>query len=620
MQTIRLKQFIRKHKKIVLFLSVISLIFLIFAVYLIIGILNTMSSVKKLNMHTAQIKTAQNTKDFSKILVGIKSFESDISNLHANLNYFFPFKFLPIAGNYYMNGEHLLSAASSIDGGALIVATSASPIADSLGYGSHPIQGPAKIAAFVHALPELSKGITNAKQYFDNANSDLSKVDPNYLPDYTIKGINLKKSFPEINKQFNSFVKFIPQVNQIAPVLQTALGDPTPQNYLMLFQNDKEIRPDGGFISVYGFLNFKNGTLGDIKTTDIYNLDNYITNSPPAPIQLTQYNATNVWYLRDANLSPDIPTSSATIERMYRSAHTSVLPPINGVVYIDTQFVASLLDAVGPVTVPEYNQTVTSKDFAYLLEYYSERVDSGKKIRKGFVNLLLPQIKAKIFSAQKDQLLNLITIGMKDFNEKHIFTYADNPVVEETINKYNWGGTFPTPDANDFFSMSEANLGGAKADFYIKRTISQSIEKTAKGFEKTVHIKFTNNQVYDNWLNGPYKAWVRFYVPKGSELISMVGDDGSSYGGIDGTLRKYNDLGYSVFDNHIRVPVKYAKADSATHLDITLKYRLPDSFSIANSYNLLIVKQPGVEDMNISATYNGKSITKDIFTDIKISL
>ena len=605
-------RFIKKHKKLVIILSIILVILIAIGVYVYIGYLKAKKDVAGLQSDIMYLKQAQADRSLVNISTGLTKVQGDIANFQSTMQYFIPLRYTPVVSGYYINASYILSAASSIDTGIKNVSAAAYPVANALGYGPNPVTGSAKIAAFVQNLPRFVSAADNSMSYFQAAQQDLDLVNPANLPSVSVKGVNIKNSYTTYKNDFDNAVNFIPQLDTMAPVIATALGSPLPQNYLLLFQNDKELRPGGGFTTAYGYLNFNKGSLGPINTADIYTLDNLETLNVPAPVQLQQYNAATRWYLRDANMSPDIPTTAAQIQKFYDSIPEADQQHLDGMVFIDTQFVASLLNAVGPIKVPGYNVTVNANNAAYDMEYYAEKVDAVKCAglatcnRKGFLNTLLETIKVKVFAAQGNSLLKLLSIAQDDLNQKHLIFFAYNQHVENLISSYNWGGVFPQQTGDDFFGLSEANLGGAKADFYIKRNITQTIKQTANGLMETSTIVYTNNQVYDDWLNGPYTAWVRFYLPEGSKLVSI--------NGVNGTLRTYNELGYSVVDDHIRVPVKYTVSAPAASLTVTLSYYLPQSIS-SSPYSLYVWKEPGIKDMQVNVNDEGKKQSADIVTD-----
>ena len=82
----------------------------------------------------------------------------------------------------------------------------------------------------------------------------------------------------------------------------------------MIFQNDKELRPTGGFITAYSIAKVINGNFDPTSSSDIYNLDNNYTPTIKAPDPIIDYIKgpyllSNKLRLRDMNWSPDFSES-----------------------------------------------------------------------------------------------------------------------------------------------------------------------------------------------------------------------------------------------------------------------------------------------------------------------
>src|SRR5205085_6348840 len=92
-----------------------------------------------------------------------------------------------------------------------------------------------------------------------------------------------------------------------APVL---LGANTPQQYLMLAQNNDELRPTGGFISAVGVVKVDRGELSVEWFRDSFAVDDLSINHSPAPAPLEKYMWAEQWLLRDSNWYADFPTSA----------------------------------------------------------------------------------------------------------------------------------------------------------------------------------------------------------------------------------------------------------------------------------------------------------------------
>src|SRR6185312_9324152 len=109
----------------------------------------------------------------------------------------------------------------------------------------------------------------------------------------------------------------------------------SPQKYFIIFQNDKELRPGGGFITGYSIFQFDKGAITPETSADIYPLDDSIANKPAAPAPLVKYlHLTNpVFNLRDSNLSPDYLTNIDLFKQMY--AKSSGYEAVDGYIAID---------------------------------------------------------------------------------------------------------------------------------------------------------------------------------------------------------------------------------------------------------------------------------------------
>ena len=80
--------------------------------------------------------------------------------------------------------------------------------------------------------------------------------------------------------------------------------------FIVLLQNNWELRPSGGFMGSYALVQFENNVLKDISVQDIYVPDGQIQGhvNPPKPV--LQAFQQGFWRLRDANWDPDFQKSA----------------------------------------------------------------------------------------------------------------------------------------------------------------------------------------------------------------------------------------------------------------------------------------------------------------------
>lgn len=91
------------------------------------------------------------------------------------------------------------------------------------------------------------------------------------------------------------------------------MGEKTPQRYLVMVENSGELRATGGFLTAYGYLEQNRGKIDAMSAQNTYALLNRIHYRPPAPAPIAKYVYTPTWHLRDANWSPNVPTTVAKI-------------------------------------------------------------------------------------------------------------------------------------------------------------------------------------------------------------------------------------------------------------------------------------------------------------------
>jgi hypothetical protein len=121
-------------------------------------------------------------------------------------------------------------------------------------------------------------------------------------------------------------------------------------------------------------------------------------------------------------------------------------------------------------------------------------------------------------------------------------------------------------------------------------------------WEKKLVITYKNPEKQDGWLNSVLPNWVRIYVPKGSQLLSLDG--------LKDTADPYEEAGKTVFAGFFELrPQGIARVE--------VKYRLP--FKLDGKYNLLIQKQPGKDAPLYTLTFGKKNKEFYLNKDTSIS-
>lgn len=360
-------------------------------------------------------------------------------------------------------------------------------------------------------------------------------------------------------------------------------------------------------MTAYATLTINNGQVSATTSDDIYRLDEKLLNvcltkicplTPPAPIvkylpEMTG-KARSAWSMRDSNISPDVPTSAAQFEKMYQLLGEGL--PFDGIIYIDTQVVESLIEVTGPIDVygtkysSEIDKRCNCPNVIYELESYAEIAAKGEKDRKAILGVLMQQILARSVGADVEKLPALIETIATLANHKHVMFYMHDAKLQSALAKLNWIGEIKNYDG-DYLHINDSNFAGGKSNIYVEQKVTQEINIQKDGtVKKKILIEYKNDQPFGNWLNGINRDYVRFYAPLGSKLVSSKGSED--------TVNTIEDLGKTVFEAFIQVRPQNSRK---------LEMEFTSPYQPKGQYKILIQKQPGAKDFRYIIKINGST-------------
>jgi len=376
-------------------------------------------------------------------------------------------------------------------------------------------------------------------------------------------------------------------------ILPEVLGLDGQKSYLLLFQNNSELRPTGGFIGSYGVLDFSNGTFKNVLIDDVYNLDGQIKEQIEPPEPLKRSLGVSSWGLRDSNWDPDFTRSAKVAENFYSKVFGK---KVDGVFALDQTSISRLLDVLGPIKLEDYGETITSQNLTDRAQYYAEiGFTPGSTRKKDFLGEVAGKIMEKLKDKKQEKNWPKIFSALyESLVEKHILLYFENPNIESVVAWENWTGSLkPIPIdqesatfINDYLALFEANIGANKSNQFLERQIILNPVIQRDGdLVSALTINYNNRSLADTWPGGVYKSYLRIYLPKGSKLEAL--ENGANYD--LNQVDKVTEGDKEVWGIFIEVGVGQSKK-------IRLKYRTPYRIKIEGNYalwNLLFQKQPG---------------------------
>lgn len=429
------------------------------------------------------------------------------------------------------------------------------------------------------------------------ANLDLALLDLKKINKFSVL-YPVYKDLVFAREELESALEILEQVIYLTKIVPALAGYPEPANFLFIMHNNDELRPSGGFIGVYGLMATKLGKIEILTTYDSYHLDMPASisgnwNLAP-PEALAKYLKVKNWYLRDSNWSPDWPTSARNIQEIYQGEKRAISEEpenFNGIIGLNPDFIAELIDLVGPIEVR--GEIYERENFQELLQYNVEvaylEQDISSWDRKDVVNEILYELKERLFNLSPDNFYQLINIMSTNVAEKNIQLYFNEARLEGLAKRLNAGGEVKMALA-DYLLVVDANLGAFKTDVVVKKGIDYEINLEKNKAEVSLRLAYRHEGGFD-WRTTRYRSYTRVYLPLGSKLKSL-----EPFG--LAKLEEDSVISYDDLELNKTVVAFFFSLEPGTAGGLDLEYDLAESLALSlnsSNYNLLVQKQSGRE-------------------------
>ena len=387
--------------------------------------------------------------------------------------------------------------------------------------------------------------------------------------------------------EFQKGISQLRKAKKVFTLLPDILGEKDGQTILLLFANNMELRPGGGFIGSYGVLKTHYFGLQEFTIFDVYDADGQLTAhvTPPNPIR--DYLSQPHWFLRDSAFFPDFYDTYQ--QATYFLQKEMGLSSWNGAALITTSAVKEIIGAFDKVVLPDYNEQITKDNFYIKTQYYVEHdFFPGSTQKKSFLSSLVKQLLSQIESANPILLSSAIVEG---FDQKNTVLFMNDEKLQKKLDELFWSGRLATPFCPesaknncyaDYQFALDANLGVNKTNFFIDKSydVKTSIDDTGL-ITTNLSISYINNSLSDVFPGGNYKNYFQILLPSDS-LVTGVQIDEQQLPSYDSETGKHKMVGFL-----IEIPPQGKKTISISYIS-SIKFKGGKA-----TYQLVLQKQIG---------------------------
>lgn len=424
-------------------------------------------------------------------------------------------------------------------------------------------------------------------------------------------------------EEVQSFSELLGPLLKLAPIFPQLAGMDESRTYLLLIQNNHELRATGGFITAVGTLYIDKGDIAELNFSDSYEIANNNVDHPWAPEAMQRYLGVELMFLRDVNWSPDFPTTAQLARTIY-GLDEGVY--VDGVISVDLHAVQTLMGGLGRIRLQGIDQPIGQDNIIDQLKLFWQEGSAGQddtqakeavglsqwwRQRKDFMPLLGEAAITRIKDGDVDYV-QLATAVQEALEKRSIQIWLNDPTAAEHLSNLGWDGGIRARLDHDYLALVDSNFGYNKVDSVIERQIQYNVSwPTGSNESATAQTQITYKHggkvpeahtcditprygsTYDDMAARCYFNYVRLYVPQGSKLIDISGVN-------------FETISSQAGEGNTQVFAAYFTMHPGTEHTVTFQYELPIPIT-PEDYKIQVRRQSGTDPIALNLNVANRS-------------
>ena len=308
------------------------------------------------------------------------------------------------------------------------------------------------------AVRDLQQPVAIAAESLRQASEDLQAEDSSrYIDRFRVK-------YRELTSLVSDAARAMDSAQVTVGLLPEVLGAEERRNYLLVFQNNAEIRATGGLPGAMSIISTEDGRISLGRQDSANQFGERAT--PVLPLSKDEkavYTEKLGTYMLDANFTPDWPRAAELMRARWEEVHPERL---DGVLTLDTVAVSYLLGVTGPVQVGDYNLTADNAVDTLLNQAYIDFPEPAAQ--DAFFRLVAKTVFEEIASGEIGQPRELLRSLVRAGDEGRVAVHLTDDVEQDMIAARRVAGA--TRDAEGIAQGLDITLldgTGSKMSYYL---------------------------------------------------------------------------------------------------------------------------------------------------------
>jgi hypothetical protein len=352
-----------------------------------------------------------------------------------------------------------------------------------------------------------------------------------------------------------------------------------------------EIRGAGGFVGNFAELT---ATDGDVELTRSGRIGELIFSAPPntrtvsGPADyLERYGRFRPWdFQQDSTLSPDFPSVAQVMTELYPQSSGQ---PVAGMIGLDPQGLAALLEFTGPVTVDGLSSPLTSENAVEVLTktQYIEVTNDARRanILTDAVGETFEKLVSSTLPAPRELADTLSPVARSG----HLRVWSPDEREQASFQRLGADGTLALPEGDDGFSLVQQNTANNKLDAYMTRTMDYraTVDAATGDLNATLRVELRNDvpslelprAVVGNNRAAPPGTNISWFTLYTRHALTSASIDGKP---VD--LAPADERGLYAYDTPL---VRIPRGER-----VVLEFELAGGVDLSDGYHLRVLPQP----------------------------
>ena len=499
------------------------------------------SEVKQAAKQVAVIQGAIGNNDSASLEQSINAIADHIKAAHAQTSQ----PIWTIAGAIPYYGDDIRAVSSSMDAMNTLATDGLPHLAKAGGLLSLKDVSVSNGTVTIPNLAQIGDEMGKAQPAVDDANQRFQTVDGTHIPQLT-------RMLEDAQEQFGAVASAMDAATSVAKLMPSMMNvdgaGGGARTYVILAQNNAELRGTGGIDGSWGSLTIDGGKL--TLNQFISNGELPWTSQPVIPLTNDEIHVFGDVLARmpqNPTLTPDFPRSGQIAKAMWENKFGGT---VDGVIAVDPIMLQNVLKVVGDVSFDFNGRTfaLNGDNTAQMLlnQVYFDIPDQDQE--DAFFPVAAGAAFDRILHANANPVA-LVKALSDSVSTGHVYLWSAHEDEQQEIVKTSISGALSTDPQRPQAGVYFADGSGSKLGWYVKRDITAVLDQTLDDGSSRYNLNidlantvsdekaatlppYVTINRYDDSPVGSVSLIVYVYAPAGGRLESWTFPDGGDFDSI----------------------------------------------------------------------------------------